>query len=243
MKFEKCLKCGKKVSKNCHLGYCNKCRDRSGKKNPFYGKKHDIEMIEKTKKKLSIISKNKWKDKKYREKVIKGTSKPRQEKFKKEQSIRITKWYQDNPKQGLIRSKKMKESWENGKIKPNINSINESKMEREIRNKIIELLPNRNVRKSTIRINKKWYYPDIRIDKKIIIEFFGDYWHANPQKYKENDIIHHKLTAKQIWDNDKKRIKTLEDNGFKIFIIWENIYILNKKRTLTKLINNTAIRE
>ena len=236
MKYKNCLKCGKRVSKNCHLGYCNKCRDRSSKNNPFYGKKHNIETIKKVKKKLSIISKNLWKNPEYRSKVVKGISKPRRKEFKKEQSKRIKQWYKDNPKQRVIRRKKMIENWKNGEIKPNINSINESKLEKELRKEIKNRLPNRNVRKSTIKINGKWFYPDIRIDKNIIIEFYGDYWHANPKIFKSNDVIHHNLKAKKIWNNDKERIKILKENGFKVSIVWQNKYQNNKEKIINDLI-------
>jgi len=253
MKFKNCLKCGKKVSKNCHLGYCNRCRDRSGKNNPFYGKKHKKETIERTRKKLSIITKKLWQDPKYstrhskmlkklwqnstyREKVIKGTSKPRRESFKKEQSERVKQWYKNNPIQREIRSKQMKESWRLGKIEPNINSINESKIEKEFRAKLKRKLPSRKVRKSTIRIKNKWFYPDVRIDKNIIIEFYGNYWHANPLTYKSNEIVHHNFTAKQIWNNDKERIKILENNGFRVFIVWQDEYQNNKNKIINNII-------
>lgn len=101
-KYRYCLKCGKKVSKNCKLGYCSGCRDRSGSKNPFYGKRHSKETIEKIKKKISVISKNLWRQEDYRDKVIKGVSKPRRVGFKKEQSERIKIWYRNNPNQRTI---------------------------------------------------------------------------------------------------------------------------------------------
>lgn len=232
-----CTTCNKLLLDTNKTGYCNKHRDRSGKNNSFYGKKHDRKMIEKTKKKLSKISTNLWLDDNYRKKVIKGISKPRKESFGKEQSIRVKQWYEDNPTQRDIRSECMKKSWEDGKIEPNINSINESKLERELRDELIRLLPDRNVRKTTIRINKRWFYPDIRIDKNIIIEFYGNYWHANPRIYKEGNIVHHKIIAKQIWENDKKRIKMLEDSGFKVFIVWQDEYQNNRKETIKRIIN------
>jgi len=232
MKFKDCLKCGKKVSKNCHLGYCNKCRNRSGKNNPFYGKKHDRTMIENTKKKLSKITKKKWEDKKYRLKVIKGISKPRREGFKKEQSDRVKEWYKNNPKQRESRSLKMKESWDNGRIEPNINSINESKLEKEFRTELKRLFPKKNIRKSTIRIKGRWFYPDIRIGKDLIIEFYGDYWHANPHMFKSTDIVHHRLTARQIWHNDIKRKEILENNGFRVFTVWQEEWKNSRKNIL-----------
>lgn len=236
MKYKNCLKCGKGVSRNCHLGYCNKCRDRSGENNPFYGKKHKKETIEKAKEKISIASKKHWENLEYRKKVIKGVSKPRREGFKKEQSDKVKEWYKNNPEQKDIRSLKMKESWDNGKIEPNINSINESKFEKDLRKELKKLLPNRNVRKSTLRIEKRWFYPDVRIDDKIIIEFYGNYWHANPKLFKAEDIFHHKLKAKDIWKKDKERINILKNNGFKILIVWQDDYQKNKQKCIDDLI-------
>lgn len=236
MKYKNCLKCGKEVSKNCHLGYCNKCRDRSGENNPFFGKTHTKKTMDKIKKKNSTAFKRLWKTKEYREKVIKGISKPRREGFKKEQSDRVKKWYKNNPEQKDIRSLKMKESWDNGKIEPNINSINESKLEKDLRKELKKLLPNRNVRKSTLKIEKRWFYPDVRIDDKIIVEFYGNYWHANPKMFKKNDIVHHNLKAIDIWKNDKERIKVLKSNGFKVFIIWQDEYQNNENKCIDNLI-------
>ena len=39
-----------------------------------------------------------------------------------------------------------------------------------------------------IKINEKWYSADFNFKNKII-EFYGDYWHANPTKYKPDRII------------------------------------------------------
>ncbi len=62
-------------------------------------------------------------------------------------------------------------------------------------------------------------------DKKIIFEIYGDKWHANPLKYKSNDLIKTWdgwLTAEQIWKKDKKRQEQLESFGYKVIILWEN---------------------
>jgi very-short-patch-repair endonuclease len=232
MKYKNCLKCGTKVSKNCRLGYCNACRNRSGEKNPFYGKKHVKETIEKMKIKDSKAIKNKWKNEEYKQKVIKGVSKPRRESFKKEQSDRVKEWYRNNSNQKEIRSIEMKKNWAIGKIKPNTNSINESKLEKEFRTELKRIFPKRNIRKSTIRIRGKWFYPDVRIDKNFIIEFYGDYWHANPRIFNSNDIIHHGLTAKQIWHNDIKREDILKNNGFRIFTVWQDEWKNNRKNII-----------
>src|ERR1035437_4660142 len=131
-KYTHCQKCKNPVSKNCRSGVCNKCRDRKGENNPFFGKKHNRKMIEDTKKKCAELSRQLWKDDEYRNKEIRGVSKPRREGFGDEQSERVLKWYEENPEQIMLRSEAMKKSWLEGKIEPNINSINESKDERSL---------------------------------------------------------------------------------------------------------------
>lgn len=69
-------------------------------------------------------------------------------------------------------------------------------------------------------------YYDFKINNtKIIIEVNGDYWHANPDKYKSNDILNlgrdNFKTAQEIWNKDKKKINAIESIGYKVIIIWE----------------------
>lgn len=68
--------------------------------------------------------------------------------------------------------------------------------------------------------------PDILIpEKKIVIEIQGDMWHANPNKYKENDIIdtwEGELTAKQIWERDRIRKEHIESFGYTVYYLWES---------------------
>lgn len=66
--------------------------------------------------------------------------------------------------------------------------------------------------------------PDIFIeDKKIIIEINGDYWHANPTKYKPGDMIKRFkgfISAKEIWDKDLIRKRHLESFDNRVIYIW-----------------------
>lgn len=74
-----------------------------------------------------------------------------------------------------------------------------------------------------------------------IIEFNGDYWHANPKKYKSTDVIMTRrlgpITADFIWAEDKKRTNELESLGYKVLIIWEYDYKENTEREIQKCIN------
>ena len=44
--------------------------------------------------------------------------------------------------------------------------------------------------------------------QKKIIEHFGDYWHANPEKYSADNIMYNNLKAKDVWSKNENRIKT-----------------------------------
>ena len=180
--------------------------------------------------------KEQWKNEEYRNKVIKGVSKPRRKGFKEEQSIRIKQWYKDNPEQRIIRSKKMKESWRTGKILSNNCSYNRSKQEDKVYQKILsflsEALPNHVIKYK----NRKWFIVDIFIPcNNMVVEYFGDYWHANPKHYKENDIIHHGILAKEIWEADKDKISKLEELGYRVRIILQSEFEENEEEIIDEL--------
>jgi len=234
---KKCITCGKSIIDNNKSGYCNIHRDRTGSNNSFYKKHHSKETIDAIKAKTKIASKNNWKNPNYREKVIKGVSKPRKATFKQEQSERITKWYQENPEQRGIRSNRMKNSWDTGKIaySPKIR-VNRSKIEKDF---LCSLQGKINCKgRETIHIGTKWFFPDIFLGKeRIIIEFYGNYYHANPRKYRANDVVRAGLTAQEIWDLDKERISRLEKEGYYVIVIWEDDYKTNKNGIIQSLAN------
>jgi G:T-mismatch repair DNA endonuclease (very short patch repair protein) len=71
---------------------------------------------------------------------------------------------------------------------------------------------------------KRKFYDFFLKEYDIIIEVNGDYWHANPEQYKSNDIIHYcfgKTPAKKIWENDKIKKEWAETKGYKVVYIWE----------------------
>ena len=233
-----CQFCNRKISRRNKKRICTHCLDRSGVKNPFYGKLHSKETIEKSKIKIQQKLKNKWKEKEYREKVIKAISKPRYENFGTEQSERIKQWYIDNPEQRIIRRNKMKESWQLGKIVVKNSKYNESKLEKMLFNDVKQICSD-TVIKKMIYINNKQIIPDILIPElKIIIEFFGDYWHANPLYYDKDTTFKRGkkiINVQQIWDRDKKRQQLLEYEGFSVIIVWQFDYINFKNEILNNI--------
>jgi very-short-patch-repair endonuclease len=73
---------------------------------------------------------------------------------------------------------------------------------------------------------KKNYFYDFVITSpfKAVIEFNGDFYHANPKLYKEDDIVKipkHYKTAKEIWDYDKEKLNLLTSKGYTCKVIWE----------------------
>ena len=71
-----------------------------------------------------------------------------------------------------------------------------------------------------------------------LIEFNGDYWHANPIFYGPKSFIKAKnKRAETIWEYDKIKIQTAENQGYKVLVIWEYDYNNNKEETLKKCID------
>ena len=80
------------------------------------------------------------------------------------------------------------------------------------------------------------YSYDIRKNNNLI-EFNGDYWHANPKIYDDtftNSVSN--LTAKEIHDKDAKKIDYAKANGYNILVIWESDYKEDPEGTIKKCI-------
>lgn len=80
----------------------------------------------------------------------------------------------------------------------------------------------------------KTYSVDYYIEElNLAIEFNGDYYHANPKKYKYD--AHFNLCkkggviAKDLWEKDEKKYHLLEKyHGIKTIVVWESDYYKNK---------------
>jgi hypothetical protein len=93
-------------------------------------------------------------------------------------------------------------------------------------------------------INNRYIYADYYLPgKKIIIEFFGDYWHCNPRKY-NSDYYHKvlKMNAIDIWKKDKERLDYIYEyfnNDVYIITVWEGSNV-NLKR-MNEIIENLPV--
>ena len=80
------------------------------------------------------------------------------------------------------------------------------------------------------------------IDKKKIIEYNGDCYHANPKIYKKDDYPHpfykkNGPSAEETWKRDELKMKIAIENGFDVLTIWDSDYRKDKNETIKKCLN------
>jgi G:T-mismatch repair DNA endonuclease (very short patch repair protein) len=79
---------------------------------------------------------------------------------------------------------------------------------------------------------------DFKIENtNILIEVNGDYWHCNPNKYNEDDIVKFnggRNKVSDIWKKDQEKKYKAENLGFKVIYIWEDE--IKKSNDLAKLV-------
>jgi len=68
-----------------------------------------------------------------------------------------------------------------------------------------------------------------------IIEFNGDYWHANPEIYSEHDEIRN-VSARDIWAKDEKKLEIARKSGYRVYVVWEKNYRSNKEKTIQEVV-------
>lgn len=128
-----------------------------------------------------------------------------------------------------VKEKKMQTSLKNNgyvnnfcnktiKRKAQLNNTQSFTSKLELR--IHEILNNLKITYTSNKYIGKYNY-DILFENKCILEIQGDFWHGNPNTYKENDILYGRKTAKNIWNKDLKKKQFVENKGYKIFYLWE----------------------
>jgi G:T-mismatch repair DNA endonuclease (very short patch repair protein) len=204
-----------------NLNKKNKCKKCSlnlqkGVNNPFYNKTHTQESIDKiSKNKLGVSTSDHMSKPKYRLMFSK---------------MKKDLWASGKMEQIRIKmSNLMKQRIANGELK----SYNRSKAEDEI----IEILHGLNIKCQPNYIIESKIF-DIYIPKyNLLVEYNGDYWHCNPNKYTYDYINKKKnMTAKDIWEQDKNKLYLAEKNGYACEIIWESDYKKNKN-VILEIIN------
>ena len=223
---DRVIACRNHFNKLKGTSLCKPCslKLQVGEGNPFYGKTHKKETIDKISKSRTgkhCGDANHMKKNEYRE---------------LSRNCMKLNWSKNILTKEKM-SEQLKETRRLGKIKSGITS----KKEKEI-----------GVFLKSLGLN---YIPSYRVDSKIcdiyipslnlIIEYFGDYWHCNPNKYSEDYFNQKKnMSAKEIWFYDKMKIDLIINYGYNLEVIWETelksnnnkiITILNKYDTNNKL--------
>jgi hypothetical protein len=81
----------------------------------------------------------------------------------------------------------------------------------------------------------QYYYFDLcDIEHKKIIEYNGDYWHANPKKFSKNTIVRNGLSANDLWKKDIIKRRVANRLGYKILTIWESDYLKEPSMCIEK---------
>ena len=84
--------------------------------------------------------------------------------------------------------------------------------------------------------NKQFYLYDMALGNKII-EYNGDFWHANPEVV-DDDFVNplSKQTKQQIHDRDNHKRIIAENAGYQVMVVWETDYHSDKEEVIKKCI-------
>lgn len=233
----KCKHCGKALSDKNKTGSCAHCRmtiDQCGNGNHRFGKK----LTEEEKLKCAENTRKLWKQKGYSDKVIaNATGLHRGEEFRKGQSIRTKASYDRIAGLREQRGSLFSECWKDGRNHFRVRKNKKSKEEKELFEYLVAL-GKYVVSDDEICIgDNKYLAPDMIINGKVVVEFYGDYFHANPSVYSANEFIVKKSkTARELWDIDSERKKLLEDAGYNVIIVWQHDYRQDRTKTLLNLV-------
>ncbi len=198
---------------------CAACKN-TGERNPFFGKRHS----EETKLKSSKARKGK---------ACGEQNAMFNPEYRKRVSVALKKRYDSGDLDFLkkIQSENAIKNQANGKLK----YAPISNAEKEFR-KVLEDLGYKTQPQFGIGSLK---YDILMVDFNILIEYNGDYWHCNPNKY-EKDYFNKKksMFAWELWNQDKKKKELAEKKGYKLFTIWESDYKFNKQNEIDKIIKD-----
>ena len=151
------------------------------------------------------------------------------------------------PEQGLIKFNERQLKWQkslykNGKLKSGYSEVSQ-----ELFFKIIESIEINDLNyfifakkggEFVLNSNNGFYRYDFTdLKNKRIIEYNGDDYHGNPNKYRANDFpnpFKKNVTAQELWDKDELKRKLAEQNGFEVLVIWDSDYKRNKNLVIDK---------
>jgi very-short-patch-repair endonuclease len=67
------------------------------------------------------------------------------------------------------------------------------------------------------------YIPDFFVESNnLIVECYGDYWHANPKLFEPCKLLNENITAEMKWKYDLEKKEMFESGGYKFLYFWES---------------------
>ena len=146
---------------------------------------------------------------------------------------RQTKWL------STLDSKTDEEKAEINRKKLCTTNSNVSSKEKKLFELLAPLIPNLEIQ-FKLQYGLNHYKYDFRCGNKIV-EFNGDYWHANPAIHEDTDFIKIRgkgsIPVKMLWEKDLEKKKIANNNGFELLVIWEKDFDKNPQLCVDKIIS------
>lgn len=211
-----------KLKRNFEIKIRNRSEAHIGEKNGMWGKNANRNPLSTEQKKhLSIIRKKMYLEGKCDVsgekngmwgKIPHNKGKKMSPEFGKKVSEGIRKYWDSLPEEDLIRRKnELRESWVKILVKYRKITTLPEKIFEEL------LIKNKIVYVKEKRIG--YYVCDFIINDNIVFEIQGDYWHANPKKYKIDNLD--RIQRKNV-NRDKNKYIYLTNRSFKVLYLWED---------------------
>ena len=104
------------------------------------------------------------------------------------------------------------------KIGQHINNSGKSRIEHEMSDRLIALYGG-----EKNAYAGGWCCDYVNADQRLIVEFFGDFWHHNPKLYAK-DYVNHltKRSSMVVWERDARKLAELCSLGYHVEIVWES---------------------
>ena len=85
-----------------------------------------------------------------------------------------------------------------------------------------------------LKTNQKIYKLDcVLLSNKKVIEFYGDYWHANPSKFDPSHMVK-RATASSIWQKDAIKEGAIAAAGFSLLVVWESDFLTDPEGVISR---------
>lgn len=86
----------------------------------------------------------------------------------------------------------------------------------------------------------RYFVDEMHHEKKVIVEIYGDYTHANPKKFDDHFVVRlmgQSYTAQEKHQADEKRLNKLREAGYKVIIVWESDELAERQKEIEAAIN------